>query len=405
MKKQFNRFALFAAFSAIVAGCTTLLNTQANFAADQAEQIARNCPVAGEKAAEARQAANKAENLSNSLNNLANTSRDLQAARDRFDASWAVVDSHNKRGRYLGKRLEAAQERDAAGACRQGRCGECWAPTNVDQCVPVANRHDAMAVEFEGQADDLLFYNPDNISETIRSYELTSARCSRNADKWRQHAGRAGTPDGLEDCFVNRIEADGVTRGSQCQGSTACAAQAENEARWGREYAAEAEATRSEHNAQREQAQRAAADYVGLKLTSNRQVYELRELIRAEGREPPEQNSQVTAFTTIVQELVEGLSRKSQEALAEARQVAAEQCGEGVAATNAPPEPPPMPGGYQQDIYNSQSLGLPGGPAPLVCPASCLTITTSWCSTNCLSSPGDPPSCTLCGYCASQGCP
>jgi hypothetical protein len=91
----------------------------------------------------------------------------------------------------------------------------------------------------------------------------------------------------------------------------------------------------------------------------------------------------------------------------EAKKISAEQCGEGTALKGAPAEPNSASGGYSQDVFNSQSMGIganPSRPTGPVCPESCISI-QSMCNvlTYCTGSPGDSL-CLRCAACSAQGC-
>jgi hypothetical protein len=393
MTKTTRNLALLAAFAIFVAGCTTLLNTQADSWADQAEQIARNCPAAAEKAAEARQAANKAADLGNRLANIQRTSAELESARDRLKSAWGAGDGDVSaqdriRSQFVGAKLEAAQNRAYAEMLRN----QCATRSATESCTDEANSWDARALEKEQRANELLFGDPDDDRRSVQHYADQSAACARNAERWRQHQGN-GSPAGLEYCGTTDYDSNGhVIPGSyrQCQSASDCSEAAENEARWGREHEAEYAAQRAETNSRREQAIQAANDIVALRMSLNRQRGELYDLIATEGKRRPDEAADVLGQpgnyalmeAGIVQGLVEELSNKSHEALLESQRIAAEQCGEGAALQEAPPNPSLPSGEYPQDILNSQPMGLPGGPAPLAC-----------CSTN--------PMCAIC----TGGCP
>lgn len=94
------------------------------------------------------------------------------------------------------------------------------------------------------------------------------------------------------------------------------------------------------------------------------------------------------------------------QAAAEAQRAAFEQC---LVATASSVEPPPPIGGYQQDVFGAQSLGVPGAglPGSSCTPAFqglCLGIQAS-CLASCSStgscSPGAPSPCMSC---FAQGC-
>lgn len=124
---------------------------------------------------------------------------------------------------------------------------------------------------------------------------------------------------------------------------------------------------------------------------------------RAEARaqELEQEAVRQSGLATEAETTVKDAEVKAAAAAAEAQKVAYEKCE---MATSEAINPPAIPDGvYNQDILNSQSIGLPGGPAPLVCPASCAGITQAWCSSNCSVFIG--PLCSQCPVCAAQGCP
>jgi len=87
----------------------------------------------------------------------------------------------------------------------------------------------------------------------------------------------------------------------------------------------------------------------------------------------------------------------------EAQKIAAEQCGEGAALKDVPAEPKTAAGGFPQDVFNSQSMGVGASPVGPTCPGSCSAI-QSQCNvmTHCTGSPGDDAQCLQCSSCAAQ---
>ena len=124
-------------------------------------------------------------------------------------------------------------------------------------------------------------------------------------------------------------------------------------------------------------------------------------------RELEQQAVHQSDLATEAEATVKDAEERAAAAAAEAQEVAFEKCA---LATSEAINPPATPDGvYNQDIFNSQSIGLPGrsmglpgGPAPLACPVSCAGITQSFCSTLCSAPVG---ACAQCAFCASQGCP
>jgi hypothetical protein len=98
-----------------------------------------------------------------------------------------------------------------------------------------------------------------------------------------------------------------------------------------------------------------------------------------------------TSIRTQNQQQATDYATTAENAYHEAQRIAAEQCGDGAALQDAPPQPNVPSGAYPQDILNSQSMGLPalpGGPAPLAC-----------CSTNAacaICTGGCPAFCSVC---------
>lgn len=390
MTKTTRNLALLAVFSIIVAGCTTLLNTQANSWADQAEQIARNCPAAAEKAAEARQAANQAAELSNRLNNINRIETALASATSRLDSIWqdAVRKGYATDTRdldsFLSNKRKAYLDREYADALRRRPGGAGGDEAYIKEI-------EAGALEAEKGANQKLF------GVSSDEHRRKSERCARNAEKWKDHGGQPGTPDGMEDCSTRTFDPNAANTGAwgsahQCASASECSLQAVNSAQQG----ATAEADH-ELAALREQANRAAMDVIQLGSELAMEQLWLRDLM-----DDMEEDSGITGSNTWTgenpvqlvadtQAITEKLNKKAQRALLEAQQVAAEQCGEGAALQDAPPIPSLPSGAYPQDILNSQSMGLPalpGGPAPLAC-----------CSTNAacaICTGGCPAFCSVC---------
>lgn len=378
MTKTTRNLALLAAFSIIVAGCTTLLNTQADSWADQAEDVARNCPAAGEKAAEARQAANQAAELSNRLNNINRIETALASATSRLESIWqdaarkGYATNTKDLDSFLSNKRKAYSDREYAAALRRRPGGAGGDEAYIKEI-------EAGALEAENKANKKLF------GESPDEYRRGSERCSRNAEKWKEHGAQPGTPVDLEDCLTSTFDPNvgAYVNRHQCASASECSLRAGDYAR----FVAEAEADH-ELAALREQANRAAMDIIQLGSELAMQQQWLRGVMEdmyedtgmtGSSTWTGENPVQLVADT---QAYIEKFNKKAQRALLEAQQVAAEQCGEGAALQEAPPNPSLPSGEYPQDILNSQSMGLPGGPAPLAC-----------CSTN--------PICAIC----TGGCP
>lgn len=294
MTKTTRNLALLAAFSIFVAGCTTLLNTQADFWADQAEQIARNCPAASTQARAARAAADAA---------AAESTAPADAASARAAARDELV-------RNLAQAQDASDNASSIAFAAQSQyLADCLAlPTSVP------------GVEGVG-------FNPRQ--NRINQLEQAQALCER---------------DGTCPATVYEHIANFCRRGQQ----------------------PDTETIRSYNDAARQ------ADEAKVAAAIN-----LREFDEETSRLSPTREGTTVTGTSPTE--------RAQTAYQEAQRIAAEQCGEGAALQESPPNPSLPSGEYPQDILNSQSMGLPalpGGPAPLAC-----------CSTN--------PTCAIC----TGGCP
>ena len=382
MTKTTRNLALLAVFSIIVAGCTTLLNTQADSWADQAEQIARNCPAAAEKAAEARQAANQAAELSNWLDKINRIETALASATSRLESIWqeAVRKGYEKDTSNLDSFL-GNKSRAYTWGIGMDR------PPIDDREAEHQKWLKAEALKAEQRADAKLF------GISADEWRLKSERCDRNAEKWKEHGAQPGTPDGLEECRKRTFDPNAANTGAwgsthECASASECSLAAVDAAK-------EEQEARADHElaALRDQANRAAMDVIQLSTELNMQRQWIRDLMEDSGMEGSSTwtGDNPVQLVADVQAITEKLNKKAQRALLEAQQVAAEQCGEGAALQEAPPIPILPSGGYPQDILNSQSMGLPalpGGPAPLAC-----------CSTNAacaICTGGCPAFCSVC---------
>lgn len=319
MTKTTRNLALLAALSIIVAGCTTLLNTQADFWADQAEQIARNCPAASTQARAARAAADAAAAESTAPADAASA---RAAARDELVRNLA-------------------------------RANTAW--DNVTAITTAANSQrlaDCLALPTSSPTIGGVNVNPRE--NMINQLEQEQAECGQRAACLER--GHTSAECGVNACFglgaetcrlrerIGGLEANFCRRGQP----------------------PDADSIRSYQDGVRQakedltNAKNALADF-------DEETSRLSSAAAAAGR------------GTII-----GASypEQAQAAYQEAQRIAAEQCGEGAALQEAPPNPSLPSGEYPQDILNSQPMGLPGGPAPLAC-----------CSTN--------PICAIC----TGGCP
>jgi len=330
MTKNNRNLALLAVISIIVAGCTTLLNTQADFWADQAEKIARDCPAAGEYARQARQAADDAAGATASV---AQANLETEAAREQ-----------------LQRELEQAQS--------------------------------AL----------------DNISSEIRAIEVallvvdnSPSERQRNIDfrqrdaEWLQRRANCLAAGGASDSCELELVVDDTPYRATCRTPAQC----EREAEESRMIA------RMAQDNDRPTLEAMLADARDRKEAAQRRL--------ADARSALDDFNKSTSPRTQDQQAATEYAATAENAFHEAQRIAAEQCGEGAALQDAPPKPSLPSGDYPQDILNSQGMGLPSGPAPLACPASCAGITQAWCSSNCSVFIG--PQCSLCPFCAAQGCP
>lgn len=331
-----------------MSGCTTLLNEQAAAAAKDAENIARGCPAAAEKAAECREAAEAMETLQNNYlefqsvgEDIAGVRRELADLRSQLDALDAQLANENYRTDADTARMQQeASDYDADAAT--------LAAYERRESVDLGDAHAKCAHtdDFFGCWD--LIGSPDTI--TVCSYP---ADCRHKAAQTR--LALQNTPH-INELNTQRDQIESEIRRAQ----TRLQILHDEYKRLNTEIIG----YENENNSEREMANQAPA---------------------------------------IVQQRMTELNETAQQARAEAQRIAAEQCGEGAALQDAPPKPSLPSGDYPQDILNSQGMGLPGGPAPLACPISCAGITQAWCSSNCSVFIG--PQCGLCPFCAAQGCP
>lgn len=335
MTKTTRNLALLAIVALIAAGCTTLLNTQADFWADQAEQIARDCPAAGEFARQARQAADDA---AGATAGVAQANLETEAMREQ-----------------LQRELEQAESA-------------------------------LLHIQIEGNAIDKAIIIKDNNQESD-----DIARVNWRADWYQRRANCLSAGGRSAECEATS-EFGGEARVHHCETASDCEQQSQMFRMSGR---------MAQDN------DRPALEEM---LIENRtKIFEAEARVAAarinlENYSKSSSNLEQTRRTQNQQGATE-YATTAENAYQEAQRIAAEQCGEGAALQDAPPNPSLPSGEYPQDILNSQPMGLPGGPAPLVCPVACAAITTAWCTFNCLSSPGDPPQCGQCAFCTSQGCP
>ena len=330
MIKITRNLALFTVFSIIVAGCTTLLNTQADFWADQAEQIARNCPAAGEYARQARQAADDAAGATASV---AQANLETEAAREQ-----------------LQRELEQAE-------------------SALDN------------ISLEKSAIGLALRIVDG-SPSERQYNINVRQ--RMAEWLQRRANCLATGGSSDSCELETYFESNNYRAS-CNTATAC----EREAEYSRM------AARMVQDNDRSALEAMLADARDREVEARKR--------KDDAQLALDDFNKSTSPRTQDQNAATEYAAAAENAYHEAQRIAAEQCGEGAALQDAPPKPSLPSGDYPQDILNSQGMGLPGGPAPLACPASCAGITQAWCSINCSVFIG--PQCSLCPICAAQGGP
>lgn len=315
MTKTTRNLALLGAFSIFVAGCMTLENTQADFWADQAEQIARNCPAASTQAQAARAWAGGTAAESTAPADAASA---RAAARDELVRNLAQAEVAHKNA-YI---VNAAANSDAL--------KECLALPTTSAVGNINRQHD------------------------IEKLEQWETQCGQRADCLER-----GRPN------------------SQCD-PYACSGLGANGSReFERIHGLQAELCRRGQ----------PIDPATLRSYSDALIRAGQQLRAAQSalsdfdaetsRQTPANESNAVSGTSN--------AHRAQTAYQEAQRIAAEQCGEGAALQEAPPNPSLPSGEYPQDILNSQPMGLPallGGPAPLAC-----------CSTN--------PMCAIC----TGGCP
>ena len=393
MTKTTRNLALLAAFSIIVAGCTTLLNTQANSWADQAEQIARNCPAAAEKAAEARRAANKAADITSKIGALDGMRDHITQLDNRINSLWQdartrgyveAPDPATITPEVREQRLSTALTmRESADKCRR-MDASCEGCTDAAICAGMADYWERSARRAEIAAGMVVpeeLFNAQERFGIVRDQREEAAACRRNAERWRDHGWQTpGAPAGLEACDV--YDRDTGNR-HECHGLAECQAEAEGleEAANGNEAWASGAGGRADQLREQLLQARHQRDQILIAFREKRSA--LLDEISAAGIAVPEIGGEsLETPAAAVQQWVEGLGAQSQGALNETRRISSEQCGEGAALKDAPPQPSTVSGDYPQDILNSQPMGLPVGPAPLAC-----------CSTD--------PMCAIC----TGGCP
>ncbi len=320
MTKTTRNLSLLAAFSIIVAGCTTLLNTQANSWADQAEQIARSCPAASQYARQARQAANS---MTEAAAAAAQENLEAEATREQ-----------------LQRELEQAES-----AARNIRLEE------------IATR----------KAIRLL-------DGTQRSTQDDIANMNWRGE-WYQRRANCMSAGGSSANCEPQSDFGGDTWSAGCSTATHCEGDSQEFRMTGRmlqDYdrpALEAMAARDETGTRGQEASIRVDD----------------------ARLALERFNRSTSIRTQNQQQATDYATTAENAYHEAQRIAAEQCGDGAALQDAPPQPNVPSGAYPQDILNSQSMGLPalpGGPAPLAC-----------CSTNAacaICTGGCPAFCSVC---------
>jgi len=411
MKHNHKKTVLIAFLALISSGCTILLNTQANYYAEQAEQAARNCPAAAEKAAEARQAANMAANMTDkitALQAMGDRIMQLEAQRNKL---W---DQATQRGYFeTNPGTRTAEERDQAletadhffsqaALCKNmdPSCDGCTDPASCEARAQYAQNSGLAAEERAGLLGESY------IEQNIYLNNQMANACSKNAKLWEQWGPRiltsADEPAGLEKCTVAVYDSSSDEFSyHECRGVVECQARAQEF----HDAAASNETARDPaRELIREQLRQNKNESELLNDAFSVAKKELLDALQAAGiQDVPNFENSSSLPVAQVQQWLEAMATQSQNALNEVQRIAAEQCGEGIALKDAPVAPSPPSGEYPQDIYGSQQMGLPtAGPAPLVCPASCAGTTQAWCTFTC-SVPVGP--CALCPVCAAQGCP
>lgn len=323
MTKTTRNLALLAAFSIIVTGCMTLENTQADFWADQAEQIARNCPAASTQAQAARAAAGGTAAPSTAPADAASA---RAAARDELVRNLAQAEAAHKNA-YI---VNAAANSDA-----------------LKECLALPTTSTTSAV---GDVN-------------LRQHEINKL------EQWKTTCGQ---------------RADCLERGrpnSQCDPYACSGLNADGSREFERIHGLQAELCRRGQ----------PIDPATLNSYSDALTQAGQQLRAAQSalinfdaetsRQTPANESNAVSGTSN--------AHRAQTAYQEAQRIAAEQCGEGAALQEAPPNPSLPSGEYPQDILNSQPMGLPalpGGPAPLACCSTdpMCAICTGGCPTFCL---------------------
>ena len=333
MEKLF-RIAILLIAPAYLAGCTTLDATQADFWADKAEEIARDCPAASTQARTARAAAAGAAAQSTAPADAASARavardelvRNLAQARAAWDNASATIDAANSQNLANCLALPTSSPTIGGG--------------NVN---PRENR--------------------------INQMEQEQAECGQRAACLER--GNTSAECGVNACFGLDAET--------CRLRERWAVQEANFCRRGQPLD---EDTIKSHQDAARQASRALGEATNALAEFDQETSRLSATEGGQGTLVPGQATMVTSYP-----------EQAQTAYLEAQRIAAEQCGEGATGANTPPIPAPIPGSYPQDVYDSQAIPLrsssPGGPACCSTDSSCAICTgvcpafCSICNTGC----------------------
>jgi len=334
---------LFAALvmTLAVSGCTTLLNTQAAAAAKDAENIARGCPAAAEKAAECRRAAQAMDTLQNNYLEFQSVGEDIAGVR-----------------RELADMQSQLDALDVQIANKNYRTDEDTARMQQE-----ASDYDFDASQYQVPCDGLQDCQSRPAPRTNCHYN-DEADCRHKAAQTRLALQNTPHLDDLNDQRGN------IRRDMQ-----------RTEERL--------EMLRTEHL-------RLFKDITGNTVGAGGGLSE-------EGFDEWMANQAPSIVQNRMTELNETAQQARAEVQRIAAEQCGE--GAALKDAPPKPSPPsgdyPQDILNSQSIGLPGPTPLPG-PAPLVCPSSCAGITQTWCSIYCSAPVG---TCAMCAFCAAQGCP
>lgn len=330
--------------------CSTLEATQANTWAEQAGQLAAECPAAAEAAAAARSAANRAMEIEQQFSSLSRASDQLRQMDAERQALWQEALDKNF--------ADTPQDlRDQAQARRAAIPLECAQHQNPEYCTTMKqNFADDLvrrAETMEAQSVPATFVMQDPW-QSFNDLRADAAACRRNA-AWYEQQGQFVTSSPPEECQQG------------CSGVASCTEKAEYWERSAENWRpSRAEQDRFRDYQRIEARISQLGNQIPMILPSFREnrgalLQQLRDAGYAIPDPAPDDLSIPASMIAVGQQYLGDLRAQAQAGHDEAARIAEEECGGNSSA--APP--PASTGQFDQDIHNAQSQGLPGAaPAP-----------------------------------------